>query len=114
MVDLTSFIMGVGLVLGALGVGVMVMMVIQINKLKNKCKQLEEVQGHIFNDINRIDESINRRIDGEIDRTDRLFTETNRFINENISNVYRNMDSRLDKLTSKLTSPVGDKVVLKD
>ncbi len=114
MVDLTSFIMGVGLVLGALGVGVMVMMVIQINKLKNKCKQLEEVQGHIFNDINRIDESINRRIDGEIDRTDRLFTEINRFINENISNVYRNMDSRLDKLTSKLTSPVGDKVVLKD
>jgi len=114
MVDLTSFIMGVGLVLGALGVGVMVMMVIQINKLKNKCKQLEEVQGHIFNDINRIDESINRRIDGEIDRTDRLFTETNRFINENISNVYRNMDSRLDKLTSKLTSPVVDKVVLKD
>lgn len=114
MVDLTSFIMGVGLVLGALGVGVMVMMVIQINKLKNKCKQLEEVQGHIFNDINRTDESINRRIDGEIDRTDRLFTETNRFINENISNVYRNMDSRLDKLSSKLTSPVGDKVVLKD
>jgi hypothetical protein len=114
MVDLTSFIMGIGLVLGALGVGVMIMMVIQINKLKNKCKQLEEVQGHIFNDINRIDESINRRIDGEIERTDRLFTETNRFISENISNVYRSMDSRLDRLTSKLTSPVGDKVVLKD
>ena len=106
--------MGIGLVLGALGVGVMIMMVIQINKLKNKCKQLEEVQGHIFNDINRIDESINRRIDGEIERTDRLFTETNRFISENISNVYRSMDSRLDRLTSKLTSPVGDKVVLKD
>lgn len=114
MVDLTSFIMGIGLVLGALGVGVMVMMVIQINKLKNKCKQLEEVQGHIFNDINRTDESINRRIDGEIDRTDRLFIETNRFVNKHIDDVYRNMDSRLDKLTSKLTSPVGDKVVLKD
>ena len=114
MVDLTSFVMGIGLVLGALGVGVMVMMVIQINKLKNKCKQLEEVQGHIFNDINRTDESINRRIDGEIGRTDRLFTETNRFITENFECVYRNMDSRLDRLTSKLTSPVGDKVVLKD
>ena len=114
MVDLTSFIMGIVLVLGVLGVGVMVMMVIQINKLKNKCKQLEEVQGHIFNDINRIDESINRRIDGEIDRTDRIFTETNRFVNKHIEDVYRNMDSRLDKLTTKLTSPVGDKVVLKD
>ena len=114
MVDLTSFIMGIGLVLGVLGVGVMVMMVIQIHKLKNKCKQLEEVQGHIFNDINRTDESINRRIDGEIGRTDRLFTETNRFVSENIGDVYRNMDSRLDRLTSKLTSPVGDKVVLKD
>jgi hypothetical protein len=121
MVDLTSFIMGIGLVLGVLGVVVMVIMCIQINRLKNKCKQLEQVQGHIFNDINSGGDSLNRRIDGEIDRVDRLYTETNRYINNRMDDVdkmfgdvYRNFDSRLDKLTNKFTSPVGDKQVLKD
>ena len=115
MVDLTSFIMGIGLVLGALGVGVVVMMYIKINRLKAKCSQLEQVQGHIFTDINRTDESLHRRIDGEIKRTDELYAQTNRYIaaktDESIKNfdeVYRIMDSRLDKLTTKLSTPTKD------
>ena len=114
MVDLTSFIMGIGLVLGLLGVVVMVIMCIQINRLKNKCRQLGQVQEHIFNEINREVETLNRRIDGEIDRSDRLYTDSNRYINKHINEAYKVMDSRLDKLTNKLTSPVGDKQVLKD
>ena len=121
MIDLTSFIMGIGLVLGVLGVGVMVMMYIQINRLKNKCFQLKTVQEHIFNNIDKVDDSLNRRIDGEIDRTNQLYAETNRYINNRMDDVdkmfgdvYRNFDSRLDKLTSKFTSPVGDKQVIKD
>ena len=114
MVDLTSFIMGIGLVLGVLGVVVMVIMCIQINRLKNKCKQLEQVQGHIFNEINREGDTLNRRIDGEVDRVNRLHTEINQYINKTINDTYRIFDSRLDKLTSKFTSPVGDKQVLKD
>ena len=113
--------MGIGLVLGVLGVVVMVIMCIQINRLKNKFKQLEQVQGHIFNEIKREVDTLNRRIDGEIDRVDRLYTETNMYTNKRMddvdkmfSDVYRNFDSRLDKLTSKFTSPVGDKQVLKD
>jgi prefoldin subunit 5 len=106
--------MGIGLVLGVLGVVVMVIMCIQINRLKNKCKQLEQVQEHIFNEINREVETLNRRIDGEIDRSDRLYTDSNRYINKHINEAYKVMDSRLDKLTNKLTSPVGDKQVLKD
>ena len=94
--------MGIGLVLGVLGVGVVVMMYIQIKRLKNKCTQLEQVQGHIFDNINRTDESLHRRIDGEIRRTDDLFTDTNRYINNMIADVHRTMDSRLDKLTNKL------------
>ena len=109
MVELTSFIMGIVLVLGVLGVGVVVMMYIQINRLKRKCTQLEQVQGHIFNDINRTSEELHRRIDGEIGRTDKMYEETNRYVNGRIDNVYkdieevyRTMDSRLDKLTNKL------------
>ena len=115
MVDLTSFIMGIGLVLGVLGVGVVVMMYIQIKRLKNKCAQLEQVQGHIFTDINRVEESLHRRIDGEIKRTDDLYTETNRHINsraddahKGIEEVYRTIDSRLDKLVTKLNPVVKD------
>lgn len=115
MVDLTSFIMGIGLVLGVLGVGVVVMMYIQIKRLKNKCVQLEQVQGHIFDEMNRREESLNRRIDGEIGRTDKIYEETNRYVNGRIDNVYkdieevyRTIDSRLDKLTNKLNPTKKD------
>ena len=102
MVDLTSFIMGIVLVLGVLGVGVMVMMYKQINRLKNKCFSMEQSQGHIYNDINRVSEELHRRIDGEIRRTDDLFTDSNRYVNKHIEEVYKVMDSRLDRLTNKL------------
>ena len=115
MVDLTSFIMGIGLVLGVLGVGVVVMMYIQIKRLKNKCAQLEQVQGHIFTEINRTDDSLHRRIDGEIKRTDELYAETNRYINaraedthKGLDDVYRTIDSRLDKLVTKLNPVTKD------
>ena len=115
MVDLTSFIMGIGLVLGVLGVGVVVMMYIQIKRLKNKCSQLEQVQGHIFTEINRTEESLNRRIDGEVRRTDEMYTETNRYINaraedthKGLDDVYRTIDSRLDKLVTKLGTPTKE------
>jgi RNAse (barnase) inhibitor barstar len=121
MVDLTSFIMGIGLVLGVLGVGVVVMMYIQIKRLKSKCSQLEQVQGHIFNDINRVSEELHRRIDGEIKRTDELYTETNRYINaradethKGFDEVYKNMDSRFDKLINKLNVTPVSKEFLKD
>ena len=115
MVDLTSFIMGIVLVLGVLGVGVVVMMYIQINRLKNKCSQLEQVQGHIFDGINRTSEELHRRIDGEINRTDELYAETNRYINaraedthKGLDDVYRTIDSRLDKLVTKLNPVTKD------
>jgi len=115
MVDLTSFIMGIVLVLGILGVGVVVMMYIQIKRLKSKCSQLEQVQGLIFNDINRVSEELHRRIDGEIKRTDELYAETNRYINaraedthKGLEDVYRTIDSRLDKLVTKLNPVTKD------
>jgi uncharacterized protein HemX len=115
MVDLTSFIMGIVLVLGVLGVGVVVMMYIQIKRLKNKCAQLEQVQGHIFDNINRTEETLHRRIDGEIGRTDNLYAEANRYINARVEDihkgldeVYRTMDSRLDKLVTKLNPAKKD------
>ena len=76
---------------------------------------MEQVQGHIFNDINRLSEELHRRIDGEIRRTDDLFTDTNRYINaraeethKGLDDVYRTIDSRLDKLVTKLNPVTKD------
>ena len=48
-----------------------------------------------------------------IRRTEELYTETNRYINgrmddtsKNFDEVYRQMDSRLDRLTNKMRNPV--------
>ena len=104
--------LGMVIVLGVLGVVVMVRMYSDIKKLKRLVKSQEET-------ITSVDHSIHRRIDGEIGRTDKLYEETNRYINtrmesvsRDIDEVYRQMDSRLDKLTNKL-NPVK-KDLLKD
>ena len=94
--------LGMVMVLGILGVVVMVRMYSDIKKLKRLVKSQEEV-------IRETDHSIHRRIDGEIERTNKLYEETNRYINSrmqdtsrNFDEVYRQMDSRLDRLTNKL------------
>ena len=94
--------LGMVMVLGILGVVVMVRMYSDIKKLKVLVKSQEE--------LNREDNlNIHRRIDGEIERTNKLYEETNRYINSrmesvsrDLDEVYRQMDSRLDKLTNKL------------
>ena len=94
--------LGMVMVLGILGVVVVVRMYSDIKKLKRLVKSQEEI-------IREDNLYIHRRIDGEIDRTNKLYEETNRYINSRMENVsrdidevYRQMDSRLDKLTNKL------------
>jgi hypothetical protein len=63
----------------------------------NKCiKEIElnlnSSVNYIYNEINRNSELDNRRIDGEIDRTNKI-----------VDDIYRTIDSRLDKLEVKLT-----------
>jgi DNA anti-recombination protein RmuC len=98
--------LGMVMVLGILGVIVMVRMYSDIKKLKGLGKSQEEI-------IREVDQMINRRIDGEIDRTNKMYEETNRYINNrmeetsrNFDEVYQQMDSRLDKLVNKLSNPV--------
>jgi predicted Holliday junction resolvase-like endonuclease len=100
--------LGMVMVLGILGVVVMVRMYSDIKKLKRLVKSQEEI-------IRETDHSIHRRIDGEIERTNKLYEETNRYINSRMENVsrdidevYRQMDSRLDKLTNKLNPAKKD------
>ena len=98
--------LGMVMVLGILGVVVMVRMYSDIKKLKVLVKSQEE-------NIREDNLNIHRRIDGEIDRTNKLYEETNRYSNaridkiyKEIEEVYRQMDSRLDRLTNKMSNPV--------
>lgn len=101
--------LGMVMVLGILGVVVMVRMYSNIKKLKGLVRTQQEIINNIYLRIDEVDHSIHRRIDGEIDRTNKLNEETNRYIgnrmedtSRNFEEVYRNMDSRLDRLTNKL------------
>jgi len=94
--------LGMVMVLGILGVVVVVRMYSSIKKLKGLVRTQQEIINNIYLRIDEVDQMINRRIDGEIKRTDEICTETNRYVNKHIDEVYRTIDSRLDKITNKL------------
>jgi predicted Holliday junction resolvase-like endonuclease len=100
--------LGMVMVLGILGVVVVVRMYSSIKKLKGLVRTQQEIINNIYLRIDEVDHSIHRRIDGEIDRTNKLNETTNRNITANIDEIYRFVDSRLDKLTNKLNPSKKD------
>ena len=90
MEQIAAFLLGViiALVMGLIIVGVL--MAFRTSKL---AKQNEESIRNIEEWISRNDELVNRRIDEEINRTDKM-----------IGNLYSAIDSRFDKLDSKITN----------
>ena len=97
--------LGMVMVLGILGVIVVVRMYSNIKKLKGLVRTQQEIINNIYLRIDEVDQMINRRIDGEIDRTNKLNETMNRQITAHVDEVYRTIDSRLDKLTNKLSTP---------
>ncbi len=77
--DLTSFVLGVVTVLSVIGVVVIVIAFVRVNKQKEEIKQI-----HQF---------LAREIENQQRDRDRI-----------VDDIYRTMDSRLDKLESKLSS----------
>jgi hypothetical protein len=94
--DIISFGLGISSVVVIILILVTVHTFVKLEKLKEKVNSLETDYPTRFEDILRtIDQNCeldNRRIDGEIGRTDKL-----------VEDVYRTIDSRLDKLEAKLT-----------
>lgn len=92
METLVTFGLGAGAVLIVLGIVAVVRLVNQVNDLEKIVMDLDIV-------INQNEQMLNRRIDQEIDRVDNI-----------TSNIYSAIDSRLDKLETKITN---NKQVLK-
>ena len=92
METLVTFGLGAGAVLIILGIVAVVRLVNQVNDLEKIVMDLDIV-------INQNEQMLNRRIDQEIDRVDNI-----------TSNIYSAIDSRLDKLETRITN---NKQVLK-
>ena len=92
MEQILAFVLGVGAV-------AFVWAVVVAFKTTKKVKQIEQAITGQQDWIQRNDEMVNRRIDQEIDRTNRM-----------IGDTYSAIDSRFDKFEAKITK---DKQVLK-
>jgi predicted PurR-regulated permease PerM len=92
METLVTFSLGAGAVLIILGIVAVVRLVKQVKELAEAVSVLEL-------EVSQNEQLINRRVDQEIDRVDQIYT-----------NVLSIIDSRLDKLETKITN---NKQVLK-
>ena len=92
METLVTFSLGAGAVLIILGIVAVVRLVKQVKELAEAVSMLEL-------EVSQNNEILNRRVDQEIDRVDQIY-----------SNVLSIIDSRLDKLETKITN---NKQVLK-
>jgi hypothetical protein len=90
MEQILAFVLGVGTI--PLGWGVVIAFR-TASKVAKQEKQLTDIE----NLISRNDELVNRRIDQEINRTNKLYSDSISFT-----------DSRVDKLETKLTSIDND------
>ena len=112
-------------VLGVLSI-IFILMVVGMFRINKKLeKTIESLWGFenykkdiaseidtIHRRIQEVSDMDNRRIDGEIDRVDKIASDIHRRVDTDIDGIYRTLDSRFDKLENKLTN--NSKQLLKD
>lgn len=101
------------------GFVVMSKMYNSIKSLKQELSNTKTQLKSVISDISRDEKLIHKRIDGEIDRVNGFVATLSNQISVLDTNIHRLMDSRLDKLESKLMDtikngcdPVKEKQVL--
>jgi hypothetical protein len=103
--DIISFGLGISSVVVIILIIVTVGTFFKLVELKEKINSLESNYTTRFDEMLRMidinSELDNRRIDGEIDRTDKI-----------VDDIYRTIDSRLDKLELKLTDSYKGKKLI--
>lgn len=92
-----AFVQGVLTVIGLLMVGGMVWAVLKINDIKDSLEGL-------YQEVNETQTQLHLRIDKEIQDVDLKIDDLSRQVENNSENIYRTIDSRLDKLQSKFTN----------
>lgn len=95
METLITFGLGAGSVLIILGIGVVFRLVKQIDKLQNFTEYLED------------------RLKADYARFIKELDDENKRVDDIVTKIYSNMDSRLDKLESKIKNEQGTKQIIK-
>jgi len=95
METLITFGLGAGSVLIILGVGVVFRLVKQIDKLQNFTEYLED------------------RLKDDFARFIKELDDENKRVDDIVTRIYSNMDSRLDKLESKIKNQQDSKQIIK-
>jgi peptidoglycan hydrolase CwlO-like protein len=110
--DILSFTLGVTSILVILGVIYIITLKSSINKLTNNYKNLKQFVSQMGNDIQRNSELDNRRIDGEIDRVNKLFSESSKQITTldlNIDRKLQSVNEKLETIQTEGCDPVNEK-----
>jgi hypothetical protein len=95
-----SFILGISAVLVIVGVVVLVKTVVEVNRLRVFAANLESaIANSIEKQINENDVNVHVRIDREIDRVNIMFSES-----------IKHTDSRVDKLESRTSSTLDERL----
>ena len=101
-----EFILGALSMIGLLGLGYAVMGVFKVTK---RSDDLKEVIDGTNLELENIQREVHLRIDGEIDRVDKLHNDTMQHCDsldnnsrQNMEEIYRYIDSRFDKFENRL------------
>ena len=112
IMDILSFTLGVTSILIILGVIYIITLKSSINKITNNYENLKEFVAQMGNDIQRNSELDNRRIDGEIDRVNKLFSESSKQITTldlNFDRKLQMVNEKLDTIQTEGCNPVNEK-----
>ena len=110
-----AFVLGVLAVLAVSGVVSMFKTRVQIKDLYTEIEDLQDVINELEREIHRDNEMLDRRIDQEIDRVDKVsiqlhdYADTlNNHTHDEMNKLYAYIDSRTDKMADGISKHIAD------
>ena len=121
MEQLLYFVLGVLTVATLVGVVNMFRTAVQVKNLRDELQTIQDYVDTLAREQDHREELLNRRIDGEIDRIDRIGDKTidyadtlNNNVHDEMNKLYAYIDSRTDKLEDRLQTKFNDNTAFVD
>ena len=121
MEQLLYFVLGVLTVATLVGVVNMFRTAVQVKNLRDELQTIQDYVDTLAREQDHREELLNRRIDGEIDRVDRIGDKTidyadtlNNNVHDEMNKLYAYIDSRTDKLEDRINTKFNDNTAFVD
>jgi len=121
MEQLLYFVLGVLTVATLVGVVSMFRTAVQVKNLRDELQTIQDYVDTLAREQDHREELLNRRIDGEIDRVDRIGDKTidyadtlNNNVHDEMNKLYAYIDSRTDKLEDRINAKFNDNTAFVD